>query len=176
MTIYSTWRGLINALASPALLMAVGGLGVATAGPTWPPLVILTIGFVLGLISLFDYPRQSHFTAQGIERICYLRRHLIPWDRVTALERSRVLPPRRRPTWLGGDPDSEPRPGTYGGLVANTGGRGRHLLVNHVESRREFDELVAALSEWSPATFVRAKPPPESAVPSDLYRRKSRSP
>ncbi|MFQ5948627.1 MAG: hypothetical protein ACE5KX_07195 [Acidimicrobiia bacterium] len=173
-TIYSSWRGLIAAGFSPAFLVGWGGYGVIVGGPRPFPLVLITLGALIGAVSLFDYPRKTRFTPEGVERICLLRRHRIPWKAISSLERARGSRPRRRRRFLAGDVEREPRLSTFGGLVAVSGRRRHYLLVNQCESREEYDKLIAKVGEWSPQTFIRATQPPDTAPPSDLYRRTRR--
>jgi hypothetical protein len=170
-TIYSSWGGLISAAFTPLVLLLLGGYTVDRVGTRPLPIVVTVAGAILALVVLLDYPRRSQFSASGVERICLLRRHLIPWDRISAIQRTRPeRPPRRlRPSTV--NADWTPGPRGLGGLVAAVGRR-RYLLVNQVEGPGEYDELVAALKNWSVPTPLRAARPPESAPPSYLYRRR----
>lgn len=155
------------------MLLGLGLYGIAFGGVSPLPLALTSAGLALAAVSLLDYPRHTHFGPDGIARACFLRRHHLPWSSVTALERaaaSRLA--MRRSLLAGGQHDREARTSRYGGLVARGHGKRRYLLADRVESRAEYDRLARLVAQWAPEVQVRAARPPESAAPSDLYRRR----
>lgn len=171
-TVYTSWRGLASAVASPLVLVGLGGYLMTATGPGVVALVLLVLGSGLGAVTLWDYPRRARFTAAGIERVCFLRRQLLPWDQVVALERPR--PPVLSQVKVRGS-DQALRPPS-GGLVARGAGRRRYLLTDRIESQREFDAIQQVLAVAHAPTTVRAARPVGDAPPTDLYRRGSSLP
>jgi len=170
-TIFSSWRGLVSAVFSPLFLLVLGGYTLQRVGVRLLPIVITVAGAILALVVLLDYPRRSQFSASGVERICLLRRQVITWDGIGAIQRTRPERPTRKLRPSVDATGRNPLPSMLGGLVAVVGRR-KYLLVNQVEGPGEYDELASALKEWGVSTPLRAARPPESASPSYLYRRR----
>lgn len=157
----SAWRLTLQAL-TPFVLLTLGVVGLG-GGVRAIPVALTALGLVATVVVLFDLPLRSEFTTEGITRYCILRRQHLPWTRVVAVERSGGLP--RRP-----DPDGTPKPPSAGrGLVARTGPRRVHLLVDRRESHAEYDALRLLLKDR--ATRLRAKQPPIEAAPAGRGRR-----
>lgn len=172
LTLYSSLRGLAASLVSPVILLVLGGYGLAEIGLRPVPAVLGAGGLALAGVALLDYPRHARFLPGGVERVCLLRRQLMPWERIDALERARssltgALRVRNRRDQTGPSSVGARR----GGLVARCGGR-RYLLVDQSESRTEFERLRALVAAWAPDTVLRASEPVEDVPPSDLYRRR----
>lgn len=169
-TVHTSWRGLAAAVASPVLLLSFAVLLLSARGPGPVANVALVLGLGLGTVTLLDYPRRAEFDAEGVTRVCMLRRQAIPWSELVAIERTggsarQALRSRREGA------HTVPR----GGLVARGHGKRRHLLTDRVESRREYEELQALMDHLDVATRLRAGRPSAEAPPTDLYRR-SRAP
>lgn len=174
--VHTSWRGrLVQAVAS-IVLVGVGIIGFSAAGEfRWVPAAFVTIGVIVFVIQLIDFPLVTVFDEQGIERRCLLRRNRLAWDDVETVARpgratSRGSAAFRRLT--GGDST----PTSSMGLVAEVGEkRRRHLLTDRIESQAEFDELARVMHEWAPMT-MRASRPAEGVSPSFLYKRRRGTP
>lgn len=164
----SAWRLGLQLLTPPVLLwLGVTGLG---AGVRPFPLVLAVLGLGAAVVVLFDLPVRSEFTAEGVTRVCVLRRQSLPWSQVVAVERASGMPSRP-------GEDGKPKPpGSSRGLVARTGPRRVHLLVDRRESHAEYEAIRTLLRDRG--TQLRARQPPlESAPagrgPSALHRRRA---
>lgn len=169
--VHTSWRGLLTAVSAPLILLVLGGLGLQ-AGPGPVALVLTGSGLLLGLVVALDYPRRAVFDRDGVERVCFLRRQRLPWDRLVAIERT-------RPTTVAQARNlraAEARESRVvsGGLVARGPRRRRWLLTDRIESRGEYDRLAELLRDEEIPTLLRAPRPHADAPPSDLYRRRSR--
>jgi hypothetical protein len=152
----SLWRLSLQSI-TPLVLLWLGLQGL-TAGARPVPVLLTLLGLVAGGVVLFDLPVRSEFTADGITRVCVLRRQHLPWSTVVAVERTSGMP--RRPT-----KDGTARPPSTGrGLVARTGARRLHLLVDRRESRAEFEQVRMLLRDRG--TQLRASEPPLEAAPA----------
>ncbi len=166
----SAVRLVLSAL-TPPLLLLLGAPGLRD-GLRVVPLVLVLLGVVaLGAV-LLDLPLRAELDADGVTRVCVLRRHRLPWTEVVALER---VPVRRRRRQLGGgaggpasasDPEAALHVGAHRrqGLVARLGPRRVVLLVDRRESFREHQAITELLRER--ATVMRAAAPPLDAVPA----------
>lgn len=168
----SPWRLAIQWI-TPAFLLAFGAWGaLAGGGSPLIPAIVLLLGLGTGAVVLLDLPVRSEFTAEGVTRVCPLRRHHLPWTHVVAVERLGGMPGRG-----GRDEDGDGRdPGVTRGLAARTGPRRVHLLVDRRESHAEFGALSDLLR--GRATQLRARQPPIDAAPAGrgphaLHRRRS---
>lgn len=172
-TVHTSWRGLAAAVASPLVLLVFAVMLLAARGPGPVANVALLFGLGLGAVTLYDYPRRTEFAPDGVHRVCMLRRQVLPWSEIVAIERtggSAREALRRRG-------EHTPTPTTpRGGLVARGFGKRRFLLTDRVESRREFEDLQALMAELEVATSLRARRPSAEAPPTDLYRRKAGRP
>jgi hypothetical protein len=110
-------------------------------------------------VVLLDLPLRSEFDEDGIVRVCLLRRHRVSWDTVVSLERSAGAPTR----W-GRGADHPVGPARSRGLVARTGRRRLHLLVDRRESHAEWDALRTLVRDR--ATALRAREPALDAAPA----------
>lgn len=157
----SVWRLLLQ-WTTPLVLLSLGATGL-TGGVRPIPVVLTVLGLVAGGVVLLDLPLRSEFSEEGITRVCALRRQHLPWSRVVAVERAGGLPSR---------PDADgtrKAPGTTRGLVARTGPRRVHLLVDRRESHAEYDAIRRLLRDR--ATQLRAGQPPLEAAPAGRGRR-----
>jgi hypothetical protein len=167
--VHSSIRGLIAAVVSPAVLIALGG-AASSGGLRVLPVATLTLGVVLAVGVAVDFPRRTHFDAAGMTRVCALRRQRLAWEDTVAIERA----PPTSIDRVRNLTDRRDDPMISGGLVARGPGRKRWLLTDRVESQAEFDAVVAILRARNGATVVRAERPPSGAAPTDLYRRRRR--
>ena len=167
-TIYSSWRGISAAFATPLLLTLVGGLAVANAGFRGIPTTILLVGGVLLAVSLFDLPLHTTFDADGIHRRCLLRRHTLSWADVQLIQRARGSL-RSYAQLKGSDHERTPS----GGLVAALGSVRRYQLTDRIECRSEYDMLrdVVRRQMDDHDIEVSAVRPSMKSPPTTLYRR-----
>jgi hypothetical protein len=164
--IHTSVRGLLAAGLTPLLLVGLGVLGWAGIGVRPVPMTFLLVGAALGVVALVDYPSRVEFDRAGVHRVCALRRHSLPWERVAALERPRpssVATLRN----LREQPDL---PVVSGGLLARSTGRRRWLLTDQLESRDEYDRLRELVTDVASPVRMRAARPHEGVPPTDLYR------
>lgn len=160
LVLHSSPVRLIGSLVSPALLLAFAAWITATRGVHPVPLIIGAVGLVLLLVALLDVPLRAEFDAEGVTRVCALRRHRLPWSQVNAVVRT-ARPRRARP---GPDapagPDGPPRTGgpRPTGLVARVGRRRRYLLTDRCESYKEHKVLRSLVAD-SPAILSASQPP-----------------
>lgn len=169
LTIFSNRRGLLSATFTPLLLLGLALVGVLADGLGPIAVALLVLGGGLLLVTAFDYPRRCVFEEDGIWRISFLRGHLLPWERVNSIERARTLMDRRRRRRRRRR-DTPTLPRSAAGLVARVGKR-RYLLVNTLESLREFESLTELVETSAPHVLVSADPPAVTRAPTDLYRR-----
>lgn len=159
-TIHSSWRGIIGSYAGALLLLVGGIVAVTAAGWRVLPVAILAFGAAATLGMLFDYPIASRFDARGVERRPVLRRHVLAWDRIDRITRSR---PSVRASLRQLNP---------GGLVAVVGRR-KYLLVDRIESPSEFDRLEDVVKAVTAHERLDDVVRPGSGVaPTWLYRRR----
>jgi hypothetical protein len=171
MTIYSSIRGLLTAYSGPAVVTGIGILGMVTRGVSPVSALIVIVGGIILLGTLYDYPRRTRFTDEGMVRTTALRRHNLAWSSIDQIERANPLLIGRRFLQSSND-DSKPTPPRAAGLVA-VRGRQRFLLTNAREGRDEFDQLFEIITRAAPDVVVLASRPPIDAAPSNLYRRHS---
>lgn len=163
-TLYSSWRGLLLTLISPAILIALPVFGMIFTGRfSFIAVGVLVLGLVLAGVSLFDLPRRCVFDQAGVHRRCALRRHTIEWHDITAIGRA------PGPLFTGPSHEEAGRlKRRPGGLTALVSGR-KYLLVDVVEGATEYEELRAGVKEWNSAVAIRAQPPPRDATPTWTY-------
>lgn len=157
LTIHSSWKGIITSFGGGGLTLLVGALAVSANGARLLPMIILTVGVVLTVGVLFDYPIAATFDRDGVVRRALLRRHRISWERVDQLTRTRpsIFAMRRQVV--------------QGGLTAAVGKR-RYLLTDSVESLTEHEAL-ARLLDGHEIAFDGLLRPPDDVAPTWLYRR-----
>lgn len=169
LTLYSSWRGLLGGIITPALLIGFAAVSMVVAGRiAIVAMVVLALGLLFLAVTLADMPRHCRLDADGIHRRCLIRSQHLPWERVKALTRapgpllslSRSRPGRR--------PGRSP-----GGLTALVGRR-RYLLVDVAESTDEYDEIVHSLQTWQPDIPLLAARPFDNTPPTWLYHDKGR--
>ena len=157
--LYSTWRGRVLAFVSPLALMGLGVLAVVAEGMNAFSLVLVVVGGLLLLTTLFDFPIWTSFDHEGIVRRTVLRAHRLPWSRITTVARapaSRLKPRNMR---------------RAGPLVA-TIGRRRYLLLDCVEGPDEYDAVHAYASAADNGPLMQAEQPADGTAPTWLYHRK----
>lgn len=142
-TVHSS--GGVGALASAAVVLALGVGALVRSGPGLGSLVVSALGVLLVGAVLLDRPTRTEVTEAGLRRVCPLRTATLPWSAVIAIERTRA------PRW---------RDAASGGLVARTR-RGRWLLSDRAEPRVTYDALVQRVNEFAPGVRVVARPPTE---------------
>lgn len=134
-------RPFISALVTSVLLAAIG-IGAWTDGGAATGTVVALVGSLVAAgVLLLDLPRWTEVDADGLVRVCILRRERIPWDRVVAIERQRRMA----------------GPGT-GGLVVR-GRRGRWLLTTSAEPPRIHAAVARIVAEHTTSVRMRAEPP-----------------
>ena len=167
-TVHTSWRGLATAVTSPILLLGFAGVLVSARGPGPVAIGASVLGVALAVVTLWDYPRRAEFSGDGVHRLCVLRRQVLRWSELVAIERtggSAREALRRR--------DEQGPVAPRGGLVARGLGKRRYLLTDRVESRREFDDLSALMDHLDVPTVLRARRPGAEVPPTDLYRRQA---
>jgi hypothetical protein len=164
--VHTSIRGLLSAFATPLILVALGLLGWSGIGARPVPMTFLLVGAALGAVVLVDYPSRVVFDRDGIHRVCVLRRHSLPWDRLVAIERPR---PSSVAT-LRNVREQPDEPIISGGLIARSTGRRRWLLTDRLESRPEYDRLRDLLEGLGRPVRLRAPRPHDGVPPTDLYR------
>lgn len=169
--VHSSLRGLLSAVATPLVLLALGiGATISTSEVRGVPVALIAAGAVLGVIVAFDYPRHTRFDERGISRVCMLRTQRLRWSDIVAIERA----PRRTLARVRQLANRDERAHNSGGLVARGSGRSRWLLSDHAESAEEHDRVRTLLDHLDVSTTLRARRPPEGRAPSDLYRLRRR--
>jgi hypothetical protein len=164
--IHTSVRGLVAAYLTPLILVVLGVTGAAHIGARPVPVTFLVVGGLLGAVVLVDYPTRVEFDHAGVHRVCPLRRHSLPWERIAAFERP-------RPTSMATVRNLRERPDepfVSGGLIARSKGRRRWLLTDRVESRDEYDRLRDLMHTVGARVRLRAARPHEGVPPSGLYR------
>ena len=163
-TLHSSWRGIILNTSGALLVLIAGIWAVSSAGWKVVPTLVLLFGMSLAGVVALDYPIASSFSADGVTRRMMLRHQYMDWDRIDQLSRTR---PKLLSSW---------RKLGHGGLVAIVGRR-RYLLVDHCESRNEFNEVERLVGERADEIGLWEVPrPAEEASPTWLYRRSKWAP
>jgi hypothetical protein len=168
LSLHTSWRGLIGAVFTPIALLGLGGLALRDGGLRTVPLLLATLGAALILIALLDYPHRVTIGRSGITRHALLRQHVLTWDRIVALERTRPA----TGTVVRNMTDRQGERQVSGGLVARGRGRRRWLLTDRIESRAEYDHLTRLLRDLDGPLELRAARPHPEAAPTFLYRRR----
>jgi hypothetical protein len=153
--LYTSWRGLVLALASPAVLLVIAAFAISESGIHPLSLILLLIGGGLLAVSLFDYPIVTVIDGNGITRRTPLRSHRITWDRVTAVNRARGAKLAKR----------------IGPLTAAIGKR-RYLLVDRPEGADEYEKIRKLLTDNDVDCPLSADAPAADTAPTWLYHRK----
>lgn len=109
------------AVLTPPMLLGMALLTLAVQSPLPVPIVFGTLGTLLSMVVIFDYPIAIELNDIGLVRICLLRHHRLSWDDIAA-----IVKPRRR------------------GLVLVTNRRKRHVLIDRI---LEPDERLRLLAE-----------------------------
>jgi hypothetical protein len=147
------------AFVSPLALTGVGVLAIVAEGMNVISLVLVLIGGLLLLTTMFDFPIWTSFDHEGIVRRTVLRAHRLPWSRLTTVARapaSRLKPRNMR---------------RAGPLVA-TIGRRRYLLLDCPEGPDEYNAVRSYASAADNGPLMQAEPPAEGTAPTWLYHRK----
>jgi hypothetical protein len=168
--VYSSLRGLAAGAVTPVLLVALGGAALLDGGLRVFPALLLGLGLALGAVVLGDLPRRTEFAADGLTRICVLRRQHLPWSDVLAIERTQPGAATRTRNLVDRRRDATPAVG--GGLVARGRGKRKWLLTDRVESRREHGRLAALVASLETPVALTAAAPRDDTAPTDLYRRR----
>ncbi len=178
--LHTSWRGRLQQAVAPLILFGIAAAGFVRAGEPRPvPVVLATIGTVILVIQLFDFPVVTVFGPDGVERRCLLRRQMLLWDDVASIARPGSI---ESATAVNSEPGRSPagrqrRRSSRQGLVAEVGERRRrHLLTDHIEGVAEYDAVERGLREWSPMTPMRASRPAEGVAPTFLYKRRRGTP
>ena len=158
MRLHSSWRGIVGGLFGGGVLSGFGLWAVVAVGPAPVPVIVLGLGVFVLAVMAADFPLSAEITRDGVTRRTMVRSQHLPWERVRMLSRGRPAVRVRS------------RSITPGPLVAVVGRR-RYLLIDQVESRAEFDELVDLLRSID--RLVDAEelmPPPGGTAPTWVYR------
>lgn len=129
-------------VASPALLIVLGLVGVVGGGLYTPGGVVLLIGLVVFVLVAWELPRRTRIDATGVHRRSLLRREHVEWDDVIAFERG-----GRR---------------AAGALIVRTIGGARRALSDAPERPDQWDALRLVVSDHAPGVAV---PPPPRGHP-----------
>lgn len=129
----------VLAIASPVVLVGLGGFGAVRGGLASPGTGLLLVGVVLGLSAAWVLPWESTLDADGVHRRSLLRRQDVPWDDVVAVERHRHR--------------------ADGPLVLRTTDRERLVLTDVVETPGEWDALREFVGRAAPGAAVPEPPP-----------------
>jgi hypothetical protein len=149
---------------TPLLLLWLGS--VAMIGGASPLAYgLLTAGLVTAAVLLLDQPVRVEFDQNGVNRVCLLRRHRLPWSQVVAIERARGGGLRRAVARA----DASPALPRGRGLVARAGARRVFFLVDRSESHAEHAELRQLMRNR--ATTLRAGSPLITSPPAGRGRR-----
>lgn len=135
-------RPFLAAGATTGLLGGLGAVAWRSGGAAPGPVVALALAALALAVLLLDLPRRTEADADGLVRVCLLRRERIGWDRVVAIERQ-----RRRLTGAG-----------TGGLVV-LGRRGRWLVSTSAEPPTVHAALARLVAAHAPEVRMRAEPP-----------------
>ena len=184
--LHTSWRGRFVTVAAPVILLALGGYGIADQF-RWIPFLLFVLGLVLAIVAVADYPIFTIIGAEGIRRRCLLRTEHLSWSDVSTIARPAQNSRWRREHPASGAGGRSGRPpvssvepahgkghetaGPRGGLVAEVKRR-PHLLSDRVESRVEYDAIVAGMQDWAPHLPVRASRPDQSAPPTWLHKKR----
>ncbi|MBS3940010.1 MAG: PH domain-containing protein [Actinobacteria bacterium] len=170
LTLYPSLRGLLAVLLTPHLLILLGAWGLAN-GVNLVALAMVIGGVATAAVGLYSYPRHVVLSPAGIELVSVLRRRLLPWEQVRAIERTRPGGARRLQARrdAAGDTDSGPS----SGLLARGHGRRHWMLTDHVESADEYDRLCAIAAAAPDGPRVGARRPADDTPPTWLYRRRA---
>jgi len=174
-TIYASWRGTVTSLLSPVVLLGLGLAGILIGNANAVAIVLAVLGLVLAAIVVLDYPQRVEFHAAGIDRICLLRRHRMPWADIRALQRARGTLVSYIRLRNAGDTPTAPRSPT-GGLVARGAKNRRWLLCDRIESQPEFDAIRQVAADNAGWVAISAARPAASTPPTTLYRRGADNP
>lgn len=107
------------ALLTPPLLAGMALLTWSVDAPTTVPVVFGIFAAFLAVIVIYDFPLAIELTPEGLERLCLLRRHLLPWSEVAA-----IIKPKRR------------------GLIVVTRKRKKHVLIDRILEQPEREMLM----------------------------------
>ncbi len=184
--LHTSWRGRLTTVAAPAILLALGGYGINDTF-RWLPFLLFVLGSILALVAVADYPIFTVIGQDGIRRRCLVRTQHLRWDDVSTIARPAQNSRWRREHPAAGAGGGSVGPpvvgvesahasalavaGPKGGLVAEVRRR-PHLLVDRVESRAEYDAIVAGMQDWAPHLPVRASRPDQSAPPTWLHKKR----
>ena len=157
MRLHSSWRGIVGGLFGGGALSGFGLWAVVATRAAPVPVIVLALGVFVLAVMVADFPLSAEIGRDGVTRRTMLRAHHLPWERIRMLSRGRPS------VWV--------RSLTPGPLVAVVGRR-RYLLVDQVESRAEYDDVVDLLRSIDRRVDAdELLPPPEGTTPTWVYRR-----
>ncbi len=168
LVLYPTWVGLLSAGLVPPGLLVLGLLALTSTGGGVVAWTLLAAGAGTALLAGRDFPRYVVIGPDGIERHCLLRRHVLPFTEVAAIQRAPT--PRLAAVRAARSSDPVERHRVRGGLMAAGHGRRRWMLTDQPESREEYDHLAALLVAGGSTDLQAARPGP-GTTPTSLYRR-----
>ncbi len=149
---------------APLFVTGLGLYGIVFGGFQIFNTILLVVGVLLIIASLFDFPLYTTFGPDGIERRCLGRRDHVPWMRVQAVARpARGGVTGRVRSGLGISNST--------GLVAELGPR-PSMLVDRIESPAEFEAIERGMAVWIPGMIIRASKPPDGTAPTWMHKRR----
>lgn len=169
LVLYPTWAGLLAAGLVPPGLLLLGLLAWASTGSGAVSWTLLAAGTGTVILAGRDFPRHVVIGLDGIERRCLLRRHVLPFSEVAAIQRAPA--PRLAAARAARSDDAVDRQRVMGGLLAAGHGRRRWMLTDQPESREEYDHLATLLVAGGGPDLQAGRPTPGS-TPTSLYRRR----
>lgn len=107
------------AVVTPPLLLGLAILTLSVDSPIAVPIVFGTLGTILAVIVLFDFPIALQTSDDGLTRICLLRHHRVAWRDISI-----IIKPRRR------------------GLIMIKTNRKRYVLIDRVLEGSERTHLM----------------------------------
>jgi hypothetical protein len=107
-------------LATPPLLVLLAWVAWLVEAPMLVVTVLAVLAAVLGYVAVFDFPLAIEVDAEGVHRVCLLRRQLTRWGDIAS-----ITQPRKS------------------GLVLVTTGQKRLILVDRALEDGELDLLRA---------------------------------
>ena len=170
LVLYPTWAGLLAAGLVPPGLLLLGLLALTSTGTGAVTWTLLVAGTGTAVLAGRNFPRHVVVGPDGIERRCLLRRHVLPFSEVAAIQRAPT--PRLAAVRAARSSDPAERQRIRGGLLAAGHGRRRWMLTDQPESREEYDHLAALLVAGG-VTDLRATRPAPGTTPTSLYRRRT---
>lgn len=175
--------GTVLAWSAGPVLLGLGLLAALFGDGSGGPVLFAVLGLAATTWVAWDVPLRVEVGPEGVTRVCALRRQLLPWDQLVAIERvGRAKLPRRRDLGLMGRLGSvtdeheqrsaagrraaAARKGAKGGLLARGPRRASWQLIDRAEGHEQFLELRRLVGTYAEATQLRAGAPPVERGPT----------